>query len=173
MFYKIFIGFCFLCLILIVSSQPSIAAGEENILSIDKTVVIQLIIFLVAIYILNKLIFKPFLEVVDKREKLTTGTIEEANKLEQRANKIIEEYKHKLEEARSLALLERIKMRQEADNAAQDIIETTRSETDSMINKAKINIQNQFEKTQESIEVQIESLGNVIASVITNDGRPV
>jgi len=173
MFYKIFVGFCFLCLILIVSSQPSIAAGEENILSIDKTVVIQLIIFLVAIYILNKLIFKPFLEVVDKREKLTTGTIEEAIKLEQRANKIIEEYKHKLEEARSLALLERIKMRQEADNAAQDIIETTRSETDSMINKAKINIQNQFEKTQESIEVQIESLGNVIASVITNDGRPV
>ncbi len=173
MFYKIFVGFCFLCLILIVSSQPSIAAGEENILSIDKTVVIQLIIFLVAIYILNKLIFKPFLEVVDKREKLTTGTIEEANKLEQRANKIIEEYKHKLEEARSLALLERIKMRQEADNAAQDIIENTRSETDSMINKAKINIQNQFEKTQESIEVQIESLGNVIASVITNDGRPV
>ncbi len=173
MFYKILFGFCFLCLILIVSSQPSIAAGEENILSIDKTVVIQLIIFLVAIYILNKLIFKPFLEVVDKREKLTTGTIEEAIKLEQRANKIIEEYKRKLEEARSLALLERIKMRQEADNAAQDIIETTRSETDSMITKSKINIQNQFEKTQESIEVQIESLGNVIASVITNDGRPV
>ena len=173
MFYKIFVGFCFLCLILIVSSQPSIAAGEENILSIDKTVVIQIIIFLVAIYILNKLIFKPFLEVVDKREKLTTGTIEEANKLEQRANKIIEEYKHKLEEARSLALLERLKMRQETDNAAQDIIETTRSETDSMVNKAKINIQNQFEKTQESIEVQIESLGNVIASVITNDGGPV
>jgi len=173
MFYKIFFIFCFLCLIPIVSSQPSIAAGGENILSIDKTVVIQLIIFLVAIYLLNKLIFKPFLEVVDKREKLTTGTIEEANKLEQRASKIIEEYKHKLEEARSQVLLERVKMRQEADKVAQDIIETTRTETDCMINKAKDNIQNQFEKTRVSIEVQIESLGNEIASIITNKGGSV
>ena len=52
------------------------ANAAEDILSVDKTVVIQMVIFLASIFILNSLLFKPLLALVDKREQLTTGTID-------------------------------------------------------------------------------------------------
>ncbi|MFQ5787835.1 MAG: hypothetical protein ACE5H1_07615, partial [Thermodesulfobacteriota bacterium] len=66
-------------LLLIVTSSNAFAA--EDILKIDKILIFQIIIFIAAIFIINSLLFKPLLELVDKREKLTTGTIEKANEL--------------------------------------------------------------------------------------------
>ena len=64
-------------LISILGSNAYAASGD--LLSVNYTVFIQIIIFLIAIYILNKLVFKPFLGLVDRRDKLTRGAIEEAS----------------------------------------------------------------------------------------------
>ncbi|MGB3364599.1 MAG: hypothetical protein WBB48_07455, partial [Thermodesulfobacteriota bacterium] len=46
-------------------------AASGDLLSVNYTVFIQIVIFLIAIFILNKLVFKPFLNLVDRRDMLT------------------------------------------------------------------------------------------------------
>ena len=44
------------------AAAPS-ASAAENMLSVDKTIVIQLVIFLVALFLLNRLVFRPLIGV--------------------------------------------------------------------------------------------------------------
>ena len=74
-------NFIFYILVLFVVITSNAFAASEDLLTVNKTVFFQIIIFLAAIFILNKLVFKPFLNLIDKRVKLTRGAIEEANEL--------------------------------------------------------------------------------------------
>ena len=79
------------------------ASAAENLLSVDQTLVIQLVIFLIALFLLNRLVFRPLLGVWDRREELTAGTLREAEEMTRKAESAISEYNEKLAEARTQA----------------------------------------------------------------------
>jgi hypothetical protein len=54
-------NFTFYFLILLIGIATD-AYASEDLLSVNYTVFIQIVIFLLAIFILNKLVFKPFLK---------------------------------------------------------------------------------------------------------------
>ena len=125
-----------------------------------------IVIFLIAIYILNKLVFKPFLNLVDRRDKLTRGAIEEAHELEDKVKAIIEEYDSKLNEARTLAVEERNKLIQEGQNVAQEIIGEARNETSALLDEAKVKLEADTKEIKEKIKNDIDSLAGEIATKV-------
>ncbi len=151
-------------LISILGSNAYAASGD--LLSVNYTVFIQIIIFLIAIYILNKLVFKPFLGLVDRRDKLTRGAIEEAHELEEKVKSIIEEYDEKLNEARALAIEERNKLIQEGQNVAQEIIGAARNETSSLLDEAKLKLEADTKEIKDNIKNDIDGLAGDIATKI-------
>ena len=141
-------------------------AASGDLLSVNYTVFIQIAIFLIAIYILNKLVFKPFLNLVDRRDKLTRGAIEEAHELEDKVKAIIEEYDSKLSEARTLAVEERNKLIQEGQNVAQEIIGEARNETSALLDEAKVKLEADTKEIKEKIKGDIDSLAGEIATKV-------
>jgi F0F1-type ATP synthase, subunit b len=72
---------------------PSVLAfAEENILSIDGSFFFILILFIVLVIVANKLIYKPILQVLDKRDKLTVGASDEAASITDDYNKRLAHY---------------------------------------------------------------------------------
>ena len=114
-----------------VSTSSALAA--EDLLKIDKLLVVQIVIFIAAIFILNSLLFKPLLELVDRREKLTTGTIEEANKLREKIELKIKDYNAKLDQARAQAMEERNKIRRNAQVSAEELLQKARQESQALL----------------------------------------
>ena len=153
-----------LMILTFISSTAYAASGD--LLSVNYTVFIQIIIFLIAIYILNKLVFKPFLSLVDRRDKLTRGAIDEAHELEERVKEIIEEYEEKLSEARALAIEERNKLVQEGQSVAQEIIGAARSETSELLHEAKTKLESDTKEIKEKIKGDIDGLASDIASKV-------
>ena len=98
--------------IFILAVVPS-ASAAENLLSVDQTLVIQLVIFLIALFLLNRLVFRPLLGVWDRREELTAGTLREAEEMTRKAESAISEYNEKLAEARAQATETRNELRQQ------------------------------------------------------------
>lgn len=152
----------FTLIALIISTFDAMAA--EDILSVDKTLIIQIIIFIAAIFILNSLLFKPLLELVGRREKLTTGTIEEANQLGEKVNQIINEYNLKLNEARAQAIEERNEIRRQAQSAYDDIVKKAREEAQALLEEAKAKLQSETKEIKEKVRSDIEVLAREIAS---------
>ncbi len=138
------------------------AGAAEELLKIDKTLIVQLIIFIATIFILNSLLFKPLIGVVEKREKLTTGRIKEAKELEEKVEQIMREYRAKLDEIRAKAMEERNEIRREAQAAAEDLIGRTHKEAQALLEEARSRLNLETQDIRERIKPEIEVLAREI-----------
>jgi F-type H+-transporting ATPase subunit b len=150
--------------LLLLLAAASQAFASDDLLSVNKTVLIQIVIFIVAIFILNTLVFKPFIELIDRRDKLTKGAIKEAKELEEKVKEIILEYEAKLNEARAQALEERHKIVREGESAASAIISKTREETAALLDDAKKKLEAETGVIKEKLKGDVELLSKEIAT---------
>jgi F-type H+-transporting ATPase subunit b len=165
MYFERLKQFIFYSLALVMITSTAHAASED-LLSVNYTVFIQIVIFLIAIFILNKLVFKPFLNLVDRRDMLTRGAIEEAHELEEKVKAIIEEYDLKLDEARVLAAQERSKLVLEGQKVAGEIIGKAREEAGVFLEEAKVKLEADTKEIKEKIKGDIDELAIDIASKV-------
>ncbi len=165
MYFERLRQFVFYSLALVMITSTAHAASED-MLSVNYTVFIQIAIFLIAIFILNKLVFKPFLNLVDRRDMLTRGAIEEAHELEEKVKVIIEEYDLKLDEARALAAQERSKLVLEGQKVAGEIIGKAREEAGVFLEEAKAKLEADTKEIKEKIKGDIDELATDIASKV-------
>lgn len=165
MYFERLKQFIFYSLALVVVTSNAHAASED-LLSVNYTVFIQIVIFLIAIFILNKLVFKPFLNLVDRRDMLTRGAIEEAHELEDKVKAIIEEYDLKLNEARDIAIEERNKLILEGQTVAGEVIGKAREETGVLLEEAKTKLEAETKEIKEKIKGDIDELATDIASKV-------
>lgn len=144
----------------------SSAFATDDLLAVNKTVFIQIILFLIAIYILNTLVFKPFLKLVDRRDKLTRGAIEEARELEEKVKLIIEEYEVKMAEARVQATEERNKIVLEGETVADGIIIKAREGTTVLLKEAKSKLEADTEEIKIKVRSDVDAIAKDIASAV-------
>jgi len=150
---------------LFAASAPS-AFASDDLLSVNKTVFIQIVIFLIAIYILNKLVFEPFLNLIDRRDKLTRGAMEEAKEFEEKVAHIIEEYDAKLAEARVFAVEERNKIVQEGQSVAEGILTQAREETTELLKDAKSKLEADTQEIKNKVKSDVDTIAKDIASTV-------
>lgn len=155
-------------LLVLTASQ---AYASDDLLSVNKTVFIQIVLFLIAIYILNTLVFKPFMKLMDRRDKLTRGAIEEAKELEVKVRQIIEEYDIKLAEAREQAIEERNKIVHEGQTVADGILSKAREETTELLKEAKTKLEADTEEIKVKVKSDVDAIAKDIASKVL--GREV
>ncbi len=165
MLNKRFFSFILGTLGLFAATAPC-ALAADDLLSVNKTVFIQMAIFLIAIYILNKLVFKPFLNLMDRRDKLTRGAIEEAKELEEKVVQIIDEYEAKLAEARVLAVEERNKIVQEGEKVAEGILSKAREETSGLLQEAKHKLEADTLEIKNKVKSDVDAIAKDIASTL-------
>lgn len=146
-------------------SFDAYAAGGD-LISIDRTIVVQFLIFIVALYILNSFILKPLLELADRREKLTKGTIQEARDLTEKAEQAIANYNDKIEMARAEALEKRTEIRKEAQTAAETTVSEARAESQESLKQYKNDLNLHIDQLKEKMKPEVDVLAKDIASRI-------
>ena len=154
----------FVLIVLFATTINSNAA--EELLKVDETLIIQIVIFIATIFILNSLLFKPLLQLVERREELTTGRIKEAKELERKVEQIIKEYKEKLDEVRAKAMEERNEIRRQAQAAAEEMIAKAHSETQALLEEAKAKLELEAREIRAKIKPEIEILARNMASQV-------
>ena len=157
---------CFFIIILI-SSNNLFAA--EDILSIDPIHLgILAAMFVASILVLNKILFKPLLELDEKREQLTSGTSAEAKELKLKAEQTIKEYNEKINDARIQTQEQKNLIRKQAQNSGAEMIERARGETNSLLQDAKTKIEKEAQIIREKIKPEIELIAKDVASKLIN-----
>ncbi len=157
---------CFFIIILI-SSNNLFAA--EDILSIDPIHLgILAAMFVGTILLLNKILFKPLLELDEKREQLTSGTSSEAKELKLKAEQTIKGYNEKINDARIQTQEQKNLIRKQAQNSGAEMIERARGETNSLLQDAKTKIEKEAQIIREKIKPEIELIAKDVASKLIN-----
>jgi F-type H+-transporting ATPase subunit b len=127
-----------------------------------------LIIFLVLMLLLKKFAWGPLMGIMQQREDLIASEIETAENSRHESQKLLEEQRNLLKEARTQAqeIVETAKKQGEVSR--QDIIATARTEAGRMKDSAVQEIANEREKALAAVREEVVALSMLAASKVLN-----
>jgi len=135
-------------------------------------VALQAIPFALLIFILQKLVFVPFTEYLEERDRATVGARKEALQLQQDAESRLKDYEAKLESARAEAQQIRSDRRKIALDERENGIAAARGEADQKINDALDTIAGERELAGEELRRLSRTLGTQIAEQVLGRAAP-
>jgi len=140
---------------------PAHAAGQLVLTPHIPTLVILLVGFVLLIFPLNSMIFRPLFRVLDDRDAKIAGATKDAQGLVTKADELMNEYRDKIREAR-----------EDAATARREQIESARSEQTSITGDAKAEAEDEIGRARQEINeslaearVTIKAASREVASV--------
>lgn len=108
---------------------PLLALAGGVSLDFDNTLVFQIFIFVLLMFLLEPLLFRPVLRVFALREERTVGAKAQARELDERAGAIYQRYQRELERVNRVAAEERDRIRAETAKVEAEILREARAAT--------------------------------------------
>lgn len=159
------------------SAGPLLAPPLANVplasvsIDLNKTVLLQMVIFAVLIVVLKPLLFDPILKVFALREERTEGARERARKLQLKAGDLLTRYEKELERINQAAAVERDKARSETAKLEAEILNEAREVTLRVEREGRERIQHEVTQMRTELQQQSATMAREIAHRIL--GREV
>jgi F-type H+-transporting ATPase subunit b len=143
------IGYCLSVIILASESGGSL-------IEVDPGVVFWTVItFILLLWILKKFAWKPILSALDQRESAIRESLERAEKVQEDANKVLEDNKAKLAQAEQESKKMIDQSREYAEKLKEQLITESREQAKKIIDDAKQEIEREREAAFNSLKAQI------------------
>ena len=127
-------------------------------ISINATLLIQLIHFLLLLFIMNRLMLQPLLKVIQEREAYTDNTKSEIKDIEVKIGQLKEQFIAKENDARKDAARERTDITNVGLNEADGFLNKSREEVSVIRQQAEKEVEAEVSKTQPLLADQASSL---------------
>ena len=142
-------------------------------ISINATLFIQIIHFLILVFILNRLMLRPILKLIDERDQYIRDLKKEVVKLEEETTELIDKCVSIEKTAKQDAVVERSQLKEEAVEIAEKIFSGTREEVALIRDKAEEKVDEQLKNAQQYLQSEAmilaeEITGRVIDRRIAN-----
>lgn len=148
----------------------SLASGHP-LIDIDLTAVVQFALFLITVYVSNKLLFQPYLQLRERRKAGIEGARAEAERMIAEADAKRADHEKKLTAARDQAAEEGRKIRLEAAAYEKEATEKARTSAQEAVAAAQKKVRSETEAARAQLLPQAEVLARTISSKLL--GREV
>jgi len=138
-------------------------------IEVNWTFFLQLANFLVLVYLLNRFLFKPIMENVEKRDEKLKALSEETAILNEKADKLLENYEKSLEETKKMTHEMLHKARQDANAEQEKIIGKARAEFSVQVGKANEDIKKYAQTASEELKKEASAISKVMISKIVGE----
>jgi len=132
----------------------------------DESILIIAGIFLVLIFILNRMIFKPLVAVLDEREK----RVKEGAEAQERALQTVEEseakYRTAVIQARRDAQSKRQEMHKKIEAIRDEKLQTSREHASSLADESKAELDKQVTAARASMENETQAIAEQIVTKV-------
>ena len=149
----------------------ALAEGGGNIINPDISLVVILALFVLFVFLLNRLLFRPISHVLDKREALTEGATAEARAAAGQYHARLSEYESSIRRARAEGYRKLEQQRAAALEQRRGLIERVKEEAASEIERAKATLAGQASEARATLEAESRQLAEKISRTVL--GREV
>ena len=132
-------------------------------ISIDYTLWVQMGNFLLLMLILNLLLYKPILGIIDKRKKQMQDTEEEIKRLNQSVEERMAAYEEKLRQAKIDAVEKKQEIMKEGAERAKSIIDAAKGEIPGMMEKFHGEMNREVDEARRTLTNQSKKISVEIA----------
>lgn len=140
-------------------------------ISIDWTILVQFVNFLVLMAVLNVLLYRPLRKVMAERQETIDGGHQKARDLDAAINEKMESYESKLQQAKVEGSQQAAVLRAEAAKEESTILGDARSEADKSLAELKNKVAGEADDARNTLVKETKNLASAIASMVL--GRKV
>ena len=147
------------------------AEGGSNIINPDGSLVFVLLLFLLFVFVMNRLLFRPIGRILDQRQTLTVGAANDARAAARRYEMRLNEYEATIRQARAESYKRLEAQRAAALEARRLVVEAAKQQTTAEIAQAKAEVQRQAEQARTTLATESQQIAEDISRTIL--GRTV
>lgn len=147
------------------------AEGGGNIISPDGSLVFVLVLFLIFVFVLNRILFRPIGRVLDERQTLTEGAANEARAAKRSYEARLAEYEATIRQARAESYRQSEQERAVALDNRRRLIEEAKQFANEEIGRAKNEIERQVADARAGLESESLQIADRISRTVL--GRTV
>jgi F-type H+-transporting ATPase subunit b len=136
--------------------------GRWKMLNIDWTFIVSLINFLVLLFLLNVILFKPLLKIFKEREDSVKGDLEAARNMTDKREESIASLNRELAESRSKAKEIFESLKNEAVTKQKEVHTAAEAEAASILEKARAEIRAEADKARKALSADVDKFSDEI-----------
>jgi F-type H+-transporting ATPase subunit b len=136
------------------------------VISLNWTLILQFINFIVLLYLLNRILFQPLRAVMDKRRETIDGSHARARDLQADIDDKMNRYQQQLSEAKKLANDERAQLRKLAGEEESKMIATAQSNATSRMEQIREQVGQESTRASQTLKKESAALAQQIATKI-------
>lgn len=153
-------------LVLAQSGASAPQAHEQQLLDVDGTVLVQFGLFLLSMYLLTQLLWKPYLRVRQERGARIEGFKDEAKRMDADASARFAKVESQLADARRSGSAERTRVRVAAQKSEQEIIGKAQAQAQQTLGDARKRVEAAMAAERASLASRAELLGREAAEQV-------
>lgn len=142
----------------------AVLASGGVVMDIDRTMLVQMAIFVFLIVVLSPLLFKPLLKLFEERERRTEGARTDARQMQEKAESLLVRYQAKLEDVKRIAAQERDRLRLETLQLESKILDEARAATAKFVEQGRLQIGHEVAKIRQDMDLLSQSIAREIGS---------
>jgi F-type H+-transporting ATPase subunit b len=155
----------------LVSMTLAFAEGGGDIISPDGSLIFVLILFVILVFVLNRILFRPIGRVLDERQTLTEGAANEARAARRIYESRLADYEATIRQARAESYKRSEQERAAALEARRRLIDDSKLQAHEQIERAKREIEQQVARARAALESESRQIAERISRTVL--GRPV
>ena len=140
-------------------------------LSIDQSLIFQVVLFLALWMFLRKFLFEPHLAVMQQRTQRSEGALKEAQQVRADAESIEDRYKAQLAEMRIGTMQQVDSVYRAAEEQAKTLTDAARAETNQILATLRANLQQEITVARKDLESHTPEFARTISEKLL--GRPL
>ena len=133
---------------------------------INWTVFIQMANFLALIFILNVLLYKPILRILERRQAIYDSTEAEIKGLQETIDKKMAEYEAKIQAAKTEAMNQRAGIQKEGAEKGKVIIDAAKADIQKMMDEFQAAMGKEIDSARAVLRSQSEAISRQIAEKV-------
>ena len=130
---------------------------------LNSTIVAQMASFLILLWLLNRLLYRPLLKFLDKRSADIKRSIDEAKAAEDEAQEVLDQRRQELEHGRKEAFAIKAQAKEIAESERRHILEGAQAEAEQLTARAMKDIATEIEHNKDELRRQAGALAVDIA----------
>jgi F-type H+-transporting ATPase subunit b len=159
------LGLVALAVLLLVSPALAAEGGghDGGLINLDKSLLIQVVNFLVLLFILWKLLYKPLVAKMEERTQAIRKSLEEAQAARADAERQRQEHAAQIQAALGEAQAIRATALKEAAEEQRRLVEAARAEAGRLVQTAKTEMEQDIRRARQQLQQEVGDLAVQIA----------
>lgn len=134
--------------------------------SLDYSLGIQIVNFILLIFILNRLLYKPLLGMIDKRKQQFAESEAEIKRLQETVERKMAAYEEKLRQAKVTAIEQKNEIIRQGAEEAKEIIDAVRTEIPDLMEQFQARMEEEIDAAKRTLTGQSQKLSVEIAEKV-------